>query len=97
MTRRLGIPDDRVHGTATPSGKAAIVRGLRERYDRVLMVGDGENDVAAMHEADLGILSLQQPGERLETVRDVAGRTIADLSEVVGIVRTLADGRTEGI
>ncbi len=79
MTRRLGIPDDRVHGTATPSGKAAIVRGLREGYDRVLMVGDGENDVAAMHEADLGILSLQQPGERSETVRDVAGRTIADL------------------
>ncbi len=80
MTRRLGIPDDRVHGTATPSGKAAIVRGLRERYDRVVMVGDGENDVAAMREADLGVLSLQQPGERSEIVRETAGRTITDLS-----------------
>jgi soluble P-type ATPase len=92
MTRRLGIPDDRVHGTATPSGKAAIVRGLYERYDRVLMVGDGENDVAAMREADLGILSLQQPGERSATVRDAAGRTITDLAEVVGIAAGLPGG-----
>lgn len=87
MTRLLGIPDNRVHGTAPPSAKAAIVRGLRDRYDRVLMVGDGENDVAAMREADLGILSLQQPGERSQTVRDAAVRTITDLGEVVGIVR----------
>ncbi len=92
MTRRLGIPDDRVHGTATPSGKAAIVRRLRESYDRVLMVGDGENDVAAMREADLGILSLQQPGERSGTVRDAAGRTITDLAEVVGIATGLLNG-----
>lgn len=92
MTRRLGIPDDRVHGTATPSGKAAIVRGLHERYGRVLMVGDGENDIAAMREADLGVLSLQQPGERSETVRDAAGRTITDLAEVVGIAAGMSDG-----
>ena len=91
MTRLLGIPDDRVHGTATPSGKAAIVRRLRESYDRVLMVGDGENDVAAMREADLGILSLQQPGERSAKVRDAAGRTITDLAEVVEIAAELWD------
>jgi Cu+-exporting ATPase len=97
MTRRLGIPDDRVHGTATPSGKAAIVRGLRERYDRVVMVGDGENDVAAMREADLGVLSMQQPGERSESVREAAGRTITDLVEVVGIAADLAAGSAESI
>lgn len=91
MTRILGIPDDRVHGTATPSGKAAIVRRLNKRYDRVLMVGDGENDVAAMREADLGILSLQQPGERSASVRDAAGRTITDLAQVVDIVSGLSD------
>ena len=97
MTRLLGIPDDRVRGTATPSGKAAIVRGLRERYDRVVMVGDGENDVAAMREADLGILSLQQPGERSAAVRSAAGRTITDLVQVVGIAADLAAGPAEGI
>jgi soluble P-type ATPase len=97
MTRRLGIPDDRVRGTATPSGKAAIVRGLRERYDRVVMVGDGENDVAAMREADLGVLSLQQPGERSGTVREAAGRTITDLAQIVGIAADLAAGPAEGI
>lgn len=97
MTRLLGIPDDRVHGTATPSGKAALVRELRERYDRVVMVGDGENDVAAMGESDLGILSLQQPGERSGTVRSAAGATITDLIQVVGIAASLAKGPAEGI
>lgn len=97
MTRLLGIPDDRVHGTATPSGKAAIVRDLRTRYDRVVMVGDGENDVAAMREADLGVLSMQQPGERSASVRSAAGRTITDLVEVVGIVAGLQAGPSEGI
>lgn len=97
MTRRLGIPDDRVNGTATPSGKAAIVRALRERYGRVVMVGDGENDVAAMREADLGVLSVQQSGERSATVREVADRTITDLAEVVGIAADLAAGPAEGI
>ncbi len=89
MARRLGVPDHRVHGTATPLGKAAIVRRLRGEYDRVLMVGDGENDVAAMREADLGVLSLQQPGERSPVLSEAAGRTITDLAEVVGITLEL--------
>ncbi|NLX50205.1 MAG: HAD family hydrolase [Methanospirillum sp.] len=97
MTRGLGVPDERVYGTATPEGKAAIVRRLREGYDRVLMVGDGENDVAAMREADLGVLSLQQPGERSEMVRGAAGAAITDLGEVVGIVRRMTNGLSEGI
>ncbi len=97
MTRRLGIPDARVHGTATPLGKAAIIRRLREEYDRVLMVGDGENDVAAMREADLAILSLQQPGERSPLLLATAGRTITDLAEVVGIAVEMLDGQTERI
>jgi Cu+-exporting ATPase len=94
MTRRLGIPDERVHGTATPSGKAAIVRRLREDHDLVLMVGDGENDVAAMREADLGVLSVQQPGHRSSSVRTAAGRTITDLAEVVDIVAEMPSNRT---
>ncbi|MGD9937230.1 MAG: HAD family hydrolase [Methanoregulaceae archaeon] len=89
MARRLGVPDHRVHGTATPLGKATIVHRLRGEYDRVLMVGDGENDVAAMREADLGLLSLQQPGERSPALYEAAGRTITDLAEVVGIAAEL--------
>lgn len=95
MTRRLGVPDARVHGTATPPGKAAIVRRLREEYDRVLMVGDGENDVAAMREADLAVLSLQQPGKRSPLLLETAGKTITDLAEVVGIAAEVLADRTE--
>jgi Cu+-exporting ATPase len=97
MTRLLGVPDERVHGTATPSGKAGIVRELRGRYDRVVMVGDGENDVAAMREADLGVLSLQQPGERSASVRSAAGRTITDLRQVVEIAANIGSGTAEGV
>ena len=89
ITRRLGLPDARVHGTATPLMKAAIVARLREQYDRVLMVGDGENDVAAMRAADLGILSMQQPGARSPLLVATADRTITDLAEVVGIAADL--------
>jgi len=55
------------------------------------MVGDGENDVAAMREADLGVLSLQQPGERSPVLYEVAGRTITDLVQVVGIASEIRD------
>ena len=45
MADHFGIPRDRVYGVATPTVKAQIVHDLRQEYDRVLMVGDGINDL----------------------------------------------------
>ena len=56
----LGIPMSHVHGVATPAMKANLVRSLREKYDTVVMVGDGINDLRAFKEADLAILTQQQ-------------------------------------
>jgi len=64
MADHLGIPRDRVYGVATPTVKAQIVSDLRQEYDRVLMVGDGINDLCAMRNADIAILTVQQPGDR---------------------------------
>ncbi|NYT06978.1 MAG: HAD family hydrolase, partial [Methanomicrobiales archaeon] len=51
MADYLGVPRDRVYGVATPTVKAQIVADLQEEYDRVVMVGDGINDLCAMKRA----------------------------------------------
>jgi Cu+-exporting ATPase len=89
MADHLGIPRDRVYGVATPTVKAQIVNDLRQEYDRVLMVGDGINDLHAMRNADIAILTIQQPGERPEELFKEADYIVKNVSEVVTIVREL--------
>jgi soluble P-type ATPase len=89
MADHLGIPRDRVYGVATPTVKAQIVNDLRQEYDRVLMVGDGINDLCAMQNADIAILTIQQPGERPEALYKEADHVIRSVGEVVPIVQAL--------
>jgi Cu+-exporting ATPase len=89
MADHLGIPRDRVYGVATPTVKAQIVNDLRQEYDRVLMVGDGINDLCAMRNADIAILTIQQPGERPEDLFNEADYVVKNVSEVVTIVKDL--------
>jgi soluble P-type ATPase len=89
MADHLGIPRDRVYGVATPSVKAQIVNDLKQEYDRVLMVGDGINDLAAMRTADIAILTIQQSGDRPEELYRVADHVVNNVSDVVGIVQSL--------
>ena len=51
--RQLGI--ENVHGGVLPERKVEVVRELRDRYGRVVMVGDGVNDAPALKEANVGI------------------------------------------
>ncbi len=89
MADHFGIPRDRVYGVATPTVKAQIVNDLRQEYDRVLMVGDGINDLCAMQNADIAILTVQQPGDRPEDLFKEADYVVQNVSEVVAIVREL--------
>jgi soluble P-type ATPase len=89
MADHLGIPRDRVYGVATPTVKAQIVNDLRQEYDRVLMVGDGINDLCAMKNADIAILTIQQPGERPEDLFKEADYVVKNVKEVVTIVKNL--------
>lgn len=86
MGDHLGIPHDRIFGVATPTMKAEIVKRLKDNYDTVLMVGDGINDLRAMREADIAILSEQQPGERIEALEAAADYIIHELNEVICII-----------
>lgn len=93
MADHLGIPRDRVYGVATPTVKAQIVNDLRQEYDRVLMVGDGINDLCAMRNADIAILTIQQPGDRPEDLYKEADHVVKNVGEVVTIVQDLIAGR----
>jgi Cu2+-exporting ATPase len=53
--RALGIDAADAEGGADPERKLAVVRGLVARGERVVMVGDGVNDAAAMAAAHVGV------------------------------------------
>jgi Cu+-exporting ATPase len=93
MADHLGIPRDRVYGVATPTVKAQIVTDLRQEYDRVLMVGDGINDLCAMRNADIAILTVQQPGDRPEDLYKEADYVVKNVGDVVTIVQYLIAAR----
>ncbi|WP_321505874.1 HAD family hydrolase [uncultured Methanoregula sp.] len=89
MADHLGIPRDRVNGVATPTVKAQIVNDLREEYDKVIMVGDGINDLGAMRSADIAVLTLQQPGIRPAELYKEADYVVKSVGEVVTLVENL--------
>jgi ATPase, P-type (transporting), HAD superfamily, subfamily IC len=89
---RIGIPRNRVHGVATPVTKAHVVRSLKGEYDVVLMVGDGINDLSAMREADVSVLTVQQGGDKPEVLKATADYIIKDIGEVEGIIEGLERG-----
>ena len=53
ISRELGL--DEVRAELLPEGKVTAITELRERFGKVIMVGDGVNDAPAMVEATTGI------------------------------------------
>jgi len=95
MADHFGIPHDRVYGVATPTVKAQIIQDLRQEYDRVVMVGDGINDLLALRSADIAVLTTQQPGERPEHLYKAADHVVTNVSDVLLIVQDLLAGTTK--
>lgn len=89
MADHLGIPRDRVYGVATPSVKAQIVCDLKQDYETVVMVGDGINDLCAFQNADVAVLTLQQPGDRPEELFREADFVVHSVKDILQIVESL--------
>ncbi len=82
----LNVPASNVFDAVSPEGKKEVVKILKERYGRVIMVGDGVNDYLALQAADTGILSLQQEGMRPDVLFEASDVIVDNILEVESAV-----------
>jgi Cu+-exporting ATPase len=84
-----GIDPEKIYPVASPRRKQEIVADLKKKYRKVIMVGDGLNDLYALLEADLGVLTVQQDTHPTVKLRQAADRIIFDIQELPQIIRDL--------
>ncbi len=86
LAQNVCVPLECVFEISTPKKKEEIVKRLKQDHDKVIMVGDGINDILAMRAADLGVLSIQQTGKCPPLLCEEADIVIRDIKEIVDIV-----------
>ncbi len=89
LAQNVCVPLQCVFEISTPKKKEEIVKSLKQRYNKVVMVGDGINDILAMRAADLGVLSIQQTGKCPPLLCEEADVVIKDIKEMIEIVKNL--------
>ena len=87
----FGIDPRRIFPVADPRQKQEIVIRLKERYRKVIMVGDGLNDLYALRAADTGVLTVQQDSHPSQCLFDAADRIIEDIVQLPEILREVED------
>jgi soluble P-type ATPase len=87
LASEIGVPETQVFDALSPAGKKDLVLSLKERYGRVVMVGDGINDLQALEVADTGILTVQQEDPRPQALYDAADAVVCDIRDVSRAVK----------
>ncbi len=79
----INIPHENVFGTANAKRKKEIVHELKKKY-QVMMVGNSANDILAIEEADLGVLTIQdeKPPQKVFKAADVVIKNIKEVLEL---------------
>ena len=85
--KEYGIDLSRIHSAASPRRKKEIVMDLKKKYRRVVMVGDGLNDLYALRAADTGVLTVQQDTRPALKLRQAANEIIRNIQELPEIVK----------
>ena len=89
MAEFINIPQERVFAFSNTLMKEKIVLELKRKYEKVVMVGDGINDILAFRAADVGIMTTQQGDKRPEELREAADVIIDNIIKVVDVVKSL--------
>lgn len=84
LSRFIDIPIENVFSTADSRRKKEIVRELKRKY-KVMMVGNSANDILALKEADIGVLTLQQEENTPQKVFEAADVVVNNIKEVLDI------------
>ena len=89
LASNVCVPLECVYEISTPKKKEEIVKRLKQQYDKVVMVGDGINDILAFRAADISVLSIQQTGKCPPMLCDEADIVIKDIKEIIGILEKI--------
>lgn len=84
LAEYIGIPKENVFDTADAWKKMEIVKELKQKY-KVMMVGNSVNDVFALEEADIGVLTEQQKENNPQKVYDAADVIIDNIKKILDI------------
>jgi soluble P-type ATPase len=84
LAEYINIPHENVFDTASSRRKKEIISELKENY-KVMMVGNSSNDILALEEADIGVLTLQQGDETSDKVYKAAEYVVNNISEILNI------------
>ena len=81
----LDVPEDNAFGTVSTRGKCEVVSILKDGGYKVMMVGDGLNDILAFKKADVSVLTIEQQEEVSPKMMDKTDYVIKDIFEVTEI------------
>lgn len=84
LAEYIGVPKENVFDTADAWKKKEIIKGLKRNYN-VMMVGNSVNDIFALEEADIGVLTVQQKESNPQKVYDAADIIIDNINEILDI------------
>ena len=84
LAKFINVPQENVFDTANSRRKKEIIKDLKSKY-KVMMVGNSSNDILALEEADVGVLTLQQNEITPEKVYDAADYVIKNIQELLNI------------